>query len=915
MRCWGQFPSLSLPRAASPVGNAKCHPPAVGARARQRAPRARTGQAGRSPASGRRGVGARAWRDWLRRPRAPPATDEPARAIAHRCFGSPHSSKAHGPRFSPSIHLVPSYPQHPLLLRRQLSSRPRPVSALVIRPSTSPRLSDLAALYAVTMGDLDLSNEAIVGLDYDSRGYMSAPTWSVAVDHRPTHQRRSDGRQEISPLQTSGHSLDSALAHDHNLISDWHFQNIEPHHLPYSQAETTSAPQFSSSYSIPLQASPIGLMPTSQAHLDPGLLDGSYPGPLSAPNVDMMPFTWHDFQADLMPYHPLDGLPDISYASHSIPGSNSPTDAYEVRSLTSSSSDNGWTAVENRGSMDSSFHEHGIFINPNQTLHNRSLSESSYSDIDPHNPRNSFGSFVDVSPPINSPTSDSNLEAEYNAMRRRASCDHGSRGSSSPVAVSPVAIVRPIPVKKSTSPSRSPTSHGSASPPSRKPSRKSPIAAKTSETRVRKQSQSGKPETEKRVGKRKGPLRPDQRKQASEIRKLRACLRCKFLKKTCDKGEPCTGCQPSHARLWQVPCTRIDIKEIGYFMKDWKADYERHVTLGFSIGNIKGFSEVERTLYITHGYGQILPVPAREVYVRDEQCFNLDWVESMERDPNHFELATAKLSAGVDGITAGMLSDYLDRHIDSDGSFENFVDDYFTGTPFLTQMLKTTFRYYYRTKLPVIRKALKLVLAYNLTLHVTMVEGLGELEDFIGKVDDETSRYNGKVMAPVMINFQIKTGLATIWRDLQKDVLEELSALYSSVYSGDKLKNWPTIFLLASTLLAVWEEMQFDCHYRVPEASAAEKFCTDMETTPVGVIVGLFQAISQKLPAFTEWDTQKHHHLLNSNPDVCNTMTEVRQHVTQYESYLRGRSKSTFDRNDFDCLSNKFTSRLVIRAN
>lgn len=61
-----------------------------------------------------------------------------------------------------------------------------------------------------------------------------------------------------------------------------------------------------------------------------------------------------------------------------------------------------------------------------------------------------------------------------------------------------------------------------------------------------------------------------------------------------------------------------------------------------------------------------------------------------------------------------------------------------------------------------------------------------------------------------------------------------------------------------------------------------EKFCNDMETIPVGVIVGLFQAISQKLPAFTDWETQKHHHLLFSNPDVCNTMTEVREHVKQY---------------------------------
>lgn len=251
-------------------------------------------------------------------------------------------------------------------------------------------------------------------------------------------------------------------------------------------------------------------------------------------------------------------------------------------------------------------------------------------------------------------------------------------------------------------------------------------------------------------------------------------------------------------------------------MKDWRADYERHVTLGFSVGNIRGFSDVERTLFITHGYGQVLPVKAREVYVRDEGCFDLDWVEAMNRDPTHFELKTARLSAGMEGISTAMLSDYLDRHIDGNGTFEKFVDDYYEGTPFVTQMLKTAFRYYFRTKLPVIRKALKLILAYNLTTHVTIVEGLGELEDFVGKVDQQDSRYRGKTMAPVMINFQIKCAMANMWRELQKDVLEELSALYSSVYSGEKLKNWPTIFILASILLAVWEEMQFDCHYRVP---------------------------------------------------------------------------------------------------
>jgi hypothetical protein len=349
-------------------------------------------------------------------------------------------------------------------------------------------------------------------------------------------------------------------------------------------------------------------------------------------------------------------------------------------------------------------------------------------------------------------------------------------------------------------------------------------------------------------------------------------------------------------------------------MKDWKADFERHVSLGFSIGNIKSFSETERTLWVTHGYGYVLPVTAREVYVRDEKCFNVDWVEmeACGKNPQEFVIATERLSAGIEGISSGLISEYLDQHVD--GNFSKWVDDYFDGTPFLVQMLKTAHRFYLREQTPVIRKALKLVLAYNLTMHVTLVEGLSEEESIAGRIDDEQSKYYGKTVAPVMINFQVKCALADMWRELQKDVLEELSSLYSGVYNGDKMKNWPTILLLATILLGIWEEMQFDAHYRIPDPAAVTKFCTDMETTPVGVIVGLFAAISTKLPSFSEWDTRKHHHLFNSNPAVCEALTEVREHVATHETYLKGRCEAKFDRDDFDCLSNKFTSKLVIRA-
>ena len=365
-------------------------------------------------------------------------------------------------------------------------------------------------------------------------------------------------------------------------------------------------------------------------------------------------------------------------------------------------------------------------------------------------------------------------------------------------------------------------------------------------------------------------------------------------------------------------------------MKDWKADYERHTGRGVSVYNIKGFSQKEELIWITHGYGFAIPIMAREVFVTDDSCFTVDWVETDENEMVEFDARTERMSAGAEGISTDALSEYLDKHLD--GPFEEFVDDYFDGTPFITEILKTAHRYYVKEKVPVIRKALKLVLAYNLTMHVTMVEQRGDEHPMEGFVDHEDSKYNGKTIAPVMINFQIKCALADMWRELQKEVLEELSSLYSSVYSGDRLKNWPTIFMIASILLAVWEEMQFDCHYRVPDTAAVNKFCSDMETTPVGVIVGLFHAISQKLPAFTDWDTRRHGQLLNNNVAVCEAMTEMRGHVTKHgkfalnstyesntnsvtESYLRTRPDSKFDRSDFDCLSNKFLSKLVIRAN
>jgi hypothetical protein len=778
-------------------------------------------------------------------------------------------------------------------------------------PSQTIPSSALTTMSQSSRQSLSLS-PGTTWLHLDMAGNVAAPlsmhspnSASATVSSPEDQQAQSPGyhssassplQQQPSPFQTAAHPA---------LLADWTMpqQPAQPQttadlsHFIQDPALISFNPFATNFQTSPLDYLPSSLppnMPTSLSGGVPSTLPTSLPATtqaaLGATFATMSPVddatqalhwglgmaNWQDFEA-AMHYSHADGLPRMGSIGSSM-GSTSPTGTYlEVLSM-NSGSDNGWTTVDVYPNYDSYQQtqqpQNAAIFNPSQTLHLRSNSDSSQSD------GNAFevGSFEEVTFP-SSPDSDTYVDPVGN----HRNCFGNDQHQHSHDTISPAAAVAPISIKTTASVRATPASgSGATSPPARRNSgpRKSPIAKATKavirRTSTGKKDGSG----EKKVGRRKGPLLPEQRKQASEIRKLRACLRCKFLKKTCDKGEPCAGCQPSHARLWQVPCTRIDIKDIGYFMKDWKADYERHLGRGVSVFNVKGFAQKETLMWITHGYGFCLPIMVREVYVTDESCFQADWVESCipDQEPIDFEIRTERLDVGRDGVSVEALAEYLDKHID--GPFETFIDDHFEGTPFITEILKTAHRFYVKEKLPVIRKALKLILAYNLTLKITMVEQPpSEIE---GQIDDEDSKFYGKYVAPVMINFQIKCAMADMWRELQKDILEELSALYSSVYSGDRLKNWPTIFMLASILLAVWEEMQFDCHYRVPDPIAVNKFCSDMETTPVGVIVGLFHAISQKLPAFTEWDTRRHGQLLNNNVAVCEAMTEVRQHVIKH---------------------------------
>ncbi|KAI0998320.1 hypothetical protein K3495_g9875 [Podosphaera aphanis] len=735
-------------------------------------------------------------------------------------------------------------------------------------------------------------------------------SWPLSLSLNLASGAPSDG--EISPGHRT-HPPQCSPTTDHHsptaALPDW----PAPQEISPLQQYMSDTRRQARSISGNLQQAQLDYMnlPHTGAFENNPTIEAPYPRVTNSAESPTLWTNWEDFQNQLV-FTGSERLSSTSRSRQSL-GSISPTDTYlEVISLPSTESECRWTTVDRCSNLEVFQHNSAIF-NPSQTLHLRNNSDSSNSDCTAHTNETCLTCCYDDIPYPYSPGSENYLKSSESYFY--PGCENHDSDSIPLVKSeesSPIVAITSIPIKTLT-PSRTSSNSSSTSPPTRRnsTSHKSPTE-KATRPAIRRSSTVKKEVTEKRVGRRRGPLLPEQRKQASEIRKLRACLRCKFLKKTCDKGEPCAGCQPSHARLWQVPCTRIDIKDIAYFMKDWRADYDRLIGQGISFYNIQGFAEKEQLIWITHGYGFAIPIMAREVFVLDDSCFRVEWVESFHKQNIEFNIQTERMSVGSEGISSEALSEYLDMHLE--GQFASFLDEYFEGTPFITDILKTAHRYYIKEQVPVIQKALKLVLAYNLTLHVTLVEQRGERYCMEGLVNNVNSKYNGKIIAPVMINFQIKCALADIWRNIQKEILVELSSLYSSVYSGDRFKNWPTIFMLASIILAVWEEMQFDSHFRLPDETAAHKFCSDMETTPVGVIIGLFHAISQKLPSLTEWDTRRHGQLLNNNMAVCEAMTEMKLHVTKYEKYLRTRPEAQFDSRDFDSLSNKFLSKLVIRA-
>ncbi|KAL1637339.1 hypothetical protein SLS58_009348 [Diplodia intermedia] len=276
----------------------------------------------------------------------------------------------------------------------------------------------------------------------------------------------------------------------------------------------------------------------------------------------------------------------------------------------------------------------------------------------------------------------------------------------------------------------------------------------------------------------------------------KACLRCKLTRDLCVGGDPCIRCTKAHNRSWQIPCTSVDIKDMGGFVNSSLFD----APSGYNPQQYESFTtpEYPSTPIKFHlGSGPSLVIMVQKSPVSDDDSLRVSWNER---------------------IYDGRRPTLMER------------------------------------------------------------DSIGENTE--GRVTIPDSHYYGETLAPGIIDKAIKYELTALWRSYHYEVLEELSSLFASVYSGDRLRNWPAIFTVTTTLLMVWERMQYE--FRRKDTTKGEELCAEMGRIAVPVLTGLVQAISQKLPSFTEWDTKKHQHLLGSNEATNYLMTEIGLFVKDY---------------------------------
>ncbi|KAH6661963.1 hypothetical protein B0J14DRAFT_687579 [Halenospora varia] len=322
-------------------------------------------------------------------------------------------------------------------------------------------------------------------------------------------------------------------------------------------------------------------------------------------------------------------------------------------------------------------------------------------------------------------------------------------------------------------------------------------------------------DTTQKLARRTRPLTGDTRAKAKQMRRMRACLRCRVAKISCDPGEICIPCLKAQASMLPCKlCVRAHLKDylslflperaVRPFQKAWIDQVMENKISGY------GSSEYKVCLSSGPSYPPIL-VTVQAFRTKDPSFSVLKKIvpENEGRAPAFVEFYSPPL--GITDFTQD-LDGKLRTHIQGIvGGERNFGEVSYGNTSRLTWDVHEAVRLYqWGTQASqLLRKSLKLyAMQFFMTKTIVLLRSEPDavLEHLPGPSELNIQKPNLRI-----ISIQIKHVMYSLIRDTYAEVLEELE---ESLRPKD-LASWAPSFCCILILCMCAEMVQITTDHRV----------------------------------------------------------------------------------------------------
>jgi len=252
--------------------------------------------------------------------------------------------------------------------------------------------------------------------------------------------------------------------------------------------------------------------------------------------------------------------------------------------------------------------------------------------------------------------------------------------------------------------------------------------------------------------------------------------------------------------LQWIPCTKTRIEWLGYFLANWNVDR----------GRPQDFRSGIRESYpaLTIGYDCSQAVDPLDLTMLEHSMLEMEWIEIWDHAPLCLRALNPSLQVGSREFLSPRLTKYLVSHLDE--RFGSSLYGYYGATPFIRQFLMTAYRFSRQQYSGQLREAFLLMIAYNFLVHIALIDENAVAPDLEGIDQDKASVLHAQFPVAQSNRELMRVKLAAEWRRLHSNLLYNLSDVIHSMYSKERMNNYPLVLLLSGILLVFWEEIQFD---------------------------------------------------------------------------------------------------------